>query len=147
MIPARTQRQWGPWKLDKKTCTLDLPYPPEWNCPEPRYWVDLKDCTSSAGVLDVICQIAGKQWATDDVLAGLVRALDDILEPQANLCSCGTDKRISRQVLAKAIRRVKVAPVIPASGSILDSRRRLAPCSLALAISDIEPPPGSSAGG
>ena len=128
MIPARTQRQWGPWKLDKQAARLSIGSPTDW----PSYWIDLKDCTSSAVVLDVICQIAGKQWATDDVLAGLVRALDDILEPQATLCSCGTDKRIDRRALAGAIRRVKILPAAFASEqSLLNARRLAHGCSVA----------------
>lgn len=88
---------WGPWRLDGRTCVLypDEPY---------RYEVDLETCTSSAEVLDWICQIAGKTWADDATLAGLVRALDDVLRPQATLCPSGQ----SKQLTAAAIRaRVK----------------------------------------
>jgi hypothetical protein len=134
MIPANSQRQWGPWKLDKRSGTLSY----EFAGGGAPYWIDLPDCISSAVVLDAICQIAGKKWATDDIVAGLARALNDILEPQANLCSGGNDKRLTRPVLAKALRRVKVAPVVPAQYSLLEMRRRLAPCLLSVAIDTIE---------
>lgn len=70
-----------------------------------RYEVDLDCCTTSAQVLDRVCQIAGKTWADDATLAGLVRALNDVLQPQATLCSLGTDHHlnqagIDRQVTA-----------------------------------------------
>lgn len=85
-----------------------------------RYEVDLYRCTSSAEVLDWIIQIAGKEWAsaehggddsehnpdgwTDDaILAGLVRALDDVLHPQAHLCSFGTSKRLGRRRIVELV--------------------------------------------
>jgi hypothetical protein len=53
--------------------------------------LDLYRCTTAAEVLDTIFQEAGAAAAeTDDAyLAGLVRALDDLLHPMANLCSGG----------------------------------------------------------
>lgn len=60
-----------------------------------RYEVDLEWCRTSAEVLDWIAQIAAKNWAGDATVAGLVRALEDVLDPQANLCSGGRDKRIT----------------------------------------------------
>jgi hypothetical protein len=56
-----------------------------------QYEIDLDRCTTSAAVLDWICQIANKTWATDTVLAALVRQLNALLEPQANLCSFGVE--------------------------------------------------------
>ncbi|MGI8514051.1 MAG: hypothetical protein ACR2NT_02735 [Acidimicrobiia bacterium] len=61
-----------------------------------RYEVDLERCLTSAQVLDWICQVAGKTWADDQTLAGLVRAIDDILHPQGTLCSFGTSRTITR---------------------------------------------------
>jgi len=57
-----------------------------------NYEIDLHRCRTSAGVLDYICQVADKTWATDHVLASLVRQLDNVLDPQANLCSFGVEK-------------------------------------------------------
>ncbi len=56
------------------------------------YYVDLERCTTSAEVCDWIFQIAKKLWASDDVLAELIHALDDVLVPQGTLCSCGTER-------------------------------------------------------
>lgn len=82
-------RSWGPWRLDRRTRVL---YPVE----PYRYEVDLDRCRTSAEVLDWICQVAGKGWADDATLAGLVRALDDVLYPQANLCSSGQSKTLTK---------------------------------------------------
>jgi hypothetical protein len=43
-------------------------------------------------------------WADDAVLAGLVRALNDVLCPQAHLCSSGRGKQLSRPAIARLIK-------------------------------------------
>lgn len=80
---------WGPWRLDPATYVL---YP----IGSYRYEVDLEDCTTSAQVLDWLSQVAGKSWADDATLAGLVRAIDDVLNPQACLCSCGQSGKLTK---------------------------------------------------
>jgi hypothetical protein len=59
--------------------------------------VDLERCLDSADVLDWIAQVGKKNYADDAVLAGLVRALDDVLDVQANLCSFGRHKTITAE--------------------------------------------------
>ena len=49
--------------------------------------------SSSAQVLDWIFQMAGKSWVASQDLGDLVHALEDLIDPQANLCSFGTDKQ------------------------------------------------------
>lgn len=49
-------------------------------------------------MLDCIAQVAGKVWATPDVVGNFVQALNDLLQPQAHLCSGGramTDDQIT----------------------------------------------------
>jgi hypothetical protein len=41
----------------------------------------------------MICQVAMKEWATDVCISGLVRAINDLLQPQAYLCT-GADRRL-----------------------------------------------------
>lgn len=85
----RTNRDWTPWHLDVELRVL-------WtNAGGYYYEIDLDTCTTPAEVLDWICQIAGKQWETPATL-GLVNALNDILHPQAHLCSSGQSKTITR---------------------------------------------------
>jgi hypothetical protein len=55
-------------------------------------------------VLDTTMQVAGKGWVTNACLAGLVRALDDILHPQSTLCSCGTNKRLTETQIRAWVR-------------------------------------------
>ena len=76
--------RWGGWWLHASEPMLYLD--------DYRYGVELGTCTHSAEILDWVCQVAGKEFATDQVLAGLVRALDDILEPQERTCSMGVDR-------------------------------------------------------
>jgi hypothetical protein len=86
----RRGEQWGPWHLDRAHRVL-------WTDAGRYYYeLDLDGCTSSAQVLDWICQIAGKLWGDTEVVAGLVYALDDVLHPQANLCSFGVGRQLSR---------------------------------------------------
>ena len=82
--------EWGPWDIDRDACVL-------WTAaPGRRYEIDLEDCTTSARVLDWICQVAGKQWQDRDrVIAGLITALDDVLNPQAHLCPSGRSRNLS----------------------------------------------------
>lgn len=97
---------WGPWRLDPEIRVLY----PVWPY---RYEVDLDKCLSSAQVLDWVCQIAGKTWGQDPdapwsddaIVAGLVRALDDVLHPQGQLCSFGMSRRLSKRKIAALVRR------------------------------------------
>jgi hypothetical protein len=60
--------------------------------PVSEYEVYLDDCKTSAQIADWIFQVSKKTWATDSILAGLVRALDAILAPKSHICSNGVDK-------------------------------------------------------
>lgn len=92
--PTIDATDWGPWMLYPPTLILVL---------EGHYYVDLERCLTSAEVLDWLCQIAGKAWADDETLAGLVRAVDDVLDPQRCLCSFGTSKRITRRDVERLV--------------------------------------------
>ncbi len=49
------------------------------------------------GVEAGLSSVGGKPWADDACLAGLVRAIDDLMQPQAYLCSMGADRRLHRE--------------------------------------------------
>jgi hypothetical protein len=87
------ESQWNGWQREGKALGYTV------NEYGAEYAIDLERFTSSAEVLDFIMQVAGKTWATDACLAGLVRALNDILNPQVFLCSWGTDKRLKLREL------------------------------------------------
>jgi hypothetical protein len=78
--------RWGDWWYSQKNLTL------EFHGERDGYEVDLERCNTPAQAMDWIFQIAGKNWATPEVLGHLIQALDDLLEPQANLCSFGHRK-------------------------------------------------------
>jgi len=77
------------WVLDAERLVLVLgdPVTGGW-----AYEVDLERCATSAQVLNWIAQVATKQWASDEILAGLVRAINDVLKLQANLCGSGRER-------------------------------------------------------
>ncbi|MFZ0877755.1 MAG: hypothetical protein WAN20_25065 [Pseudonocardiaceae bacterium] len=93
-----TDNGWGPWKLDLGRFGLD-------RAPDSSdsYPIDLLSCQDSDEVLDYICQVARQRWADDVTLAGLIRALNDVLDPQATLCSVGEPKRQSDKQLRERI--------------------------------------------
>lgn len=87
-VPTNAPREFGGWWLDKDA--LCLVFTDEGG--REIYDVDLERCRTSAEVLDWICQVAWKTWATDATIAGLVRALNHYLQPQATLCSFGQER-------------------------------------------------------
>jgi hypothetical protein len=90
------------WKFDPQRLTLVYD----------DYEIDLETCTTSAAVLDWIMQVAGKTFATDHVLAALVRDLFWILAPQATLCSTGIEKG-PIDVRAAVTKRRRTRPHLP----------------------------------
>lgn len=108
---------WGPWKLDPETFELytdpaSVGY---------SYAVDLETCTTSAEVLDWIFQINTKQWAPDDhgnaiIVAGLIRALRDLLDPQAHLCSSGLSKRLTKANIRRRTAQYAATRMSPGAG-------------------------------
>lgn len=92
---------WGRWSLDRELCVLR----------HPRYEVDLEKCLTPAAVLDWIAQVAGKTWGDRDAtLAGLVRALDDVLHLQATLCPCGVPGRLTKTEVHRRCRTYTAGP-------------------------------------
>jgi hypothetical protein len=90
--------RWGGWRLEG----LALSYPayPGDAC----YPIDVERFTTSAEMLDMIMQVAKKPWADDECLAGLVRALNDILQPQGTLCSFGRDRKLTPAKIRRLVR-------------------------------------------
>jgi hypothetical protein len=81
--PPRHGDRWGPWVYQARSRALiheDVGYP-----------IELDDCTSCAALLDVVFHVSLKAWMSREAIGHLVQALQDLLEPMANLCSCGID--------------------------------------------------------
>jgi hypothetical protein len=111
---------WGPWMLDPSNRVLKA------NDDERNeYEIDLDQCLTAPQVLDWIAQVTHKTWADDATVAGLVRALDDVLNLQANFCPSGESRpklsleKISERVHATVEQRAQGMRVYPE----LDRRR------------------------
>lgn len=81
------ENKWGYWTYEWETHTLNILK--EYKGHLHDYQVDLDECTTSSELLDWIYQLNTKSWIEPQDLGDFIRATDDILEPQAHLCSCG----------------------------------------------------------
>jgi hypothetical protein len=79
---------WGGWRFIEDARVLEL----HDSAGRLVHEVNLDRCRTSAEVCDWVFQIVGKSWVTDAIIAGLVRALDELLQPQATLCSFGKER-------------------------------------------------------
>lgn len=116
-------RDWGPWYLNPANLTLEL-YLEDRNPAVGNYdyYIDLERCLTSAQTLDWIFQVAGKEiYERHDVLGGLILAVDDILQPQGNLCGSGIDRPLRKtEVRALAEGAAKERPDRVAPHAALD---------------------------
>jgi hypothetical protein len=95
-------RHWGAWTLDIERLVLVHDGEPrmqgrgdeKYVAFHGNYEIDVERIRQSAQVLDWICQIRGKRWATSIAMRDLIEAFDDIFALQANLCSFGSNKII-----------------------------------------------------
>jgi hypothetical protein len=97
--PPRPKRDWHGWELHGMHLSYQA-YPSGGH-----YIFDIGDRTTSAAVLDILMQVDQKTWATAPCVAGLVHALNDILHPQANLCSGGSNKHMTPAAIAARCKR------------------------------------------
>jgi hypothetical protein len=81
--------KWGKWKFDVERLVL------VYRKGRHNYEVDVERMTNSSHTLDWIFQVAGKSWASPEDVGQLVFAIDDLISPQANLCSFGGDKKFN----------------------------------------------------
>ena len=88
--------RWGNWFYFQKRFALT--YQPEAR----SYSVDLDKCRNSAEVLDWMLQVTHKTWMTPKGACDFVQAITDVLYPQGNICSGGTDKTIEPREVARS---------------------------------------------
>jgi hypothetical protein len=81
---------WGPWRYDAERLVLVYDDP----AGEEAYEIDLEECRDSAEVLARILPLSQKAWMAREAVGHLVQAFDDLLDPQANLCSFGRSRRL-----------------------------------------------------
>lgn len=85
-------KRWGRWQYNKEQLILDYLDPRKGG--KSRYYVDLERCRTGAQILDWILQIAGKDWASNEDIGNLVRALDRLGNGlQGKVCPVGRNKR------------------------------------------------------
>jgi len=95
VLPTR----WGNWEYHHENYTLQYVDEGQW-----IYEIDLDRCTTSAALLDWIMQIQQKTWANPVDLRDLLKAIDDLLYPQANYCPLATKgNRMGRTVNVQRI--------------------------------------------
>jgi hypothetical protein len=88
--------RWYGWRLNPAELTLTLVDSTDW----PTYPLRLLRCDQPAQMLDWLIQVSGKSWPQYDmekVTVGLLRALDDIFEPQSTMCSFGQNRTLTEQ--------------------------------------------------
>lgn len=85
---------WGNWTLDTHDGYL---------VHENGYEINLAECRTPAGLLDWIFQIRPKNWADANEIATLLEAFEDIIEPQASLCSAGVAKSLTREQMTSLV--------------------------------------------
>lgn len=76
---------WGNWRLEEEQFQLVHSI---------GYYVDLAEMKDSANILDWIAQVSNKSWATPEDVGHLVRAVDELMDLQANVCSSGSDGKL-----------------------------------------------------
>ena len=86
-------KTWGKWTFDWKHLTLDfdtnwLPSPNN----EPRYWIPLDRATTSAQILDWLCQLRTKSFITNQDIGDLLTAFDSLANLQGVICSFGIER-------------------------------------------------------
>jgi hypothetical protein len=94
---------WGRWVFDAERLVLVLDGQPgtggagadQYMAYFGIYEVDV-ELRASSQLLDRIFQVLTLGWVDAKCMSDFLRALDDILKPQANLCSAGCDKRIEK---------------------------------------------------
>jgi hypothetical protein len=90
--PTFSECAWGGWRLHPDGTSLHLVV----NGTE-LYWFTLLKIQDSASMLDWIYQVQAKGWSAP-IMAGLICALGDIFEPQANLCSFALSGRKGKRL-------------------------------------------------
>ncbi len=79
------------WKFNKRSLTLTFIGQPQTRSGE-GYFIDLKDCGTSAGMLECIFQASAHYWATADVCKSLNDKLFSFFNPLCTLCPEGKER-------------------------------------------------------
>jgi hypothetical protein len=102
-------RHWGTWVLD--------PYGAQLWEPASGCMFSLAEFGRSSHMLDMVFQVFGHD-GDGQLTAGFVGALRDIIDPQANLCSWGEDKHLTKAAIRRMAAAAAACPSLIASGRI-----------------------------
>ena len=84
--------KWGHWRYNPDNLTLEFEKIVDGH--HHSYYVDFERCNDSAQILDWIFQIKHKPWCSDEDIADLLRAFDDLMYTvQSTVCSGGINKQ------------------------------------------------------
>lgn len=87
----------GDWRYDARRLVLIF---------EPAgYEIDLESMTTPAAVLHWVAQVRRKTWSTPAVVGYLVRAVDELLGLQQNLCPGGEAAACDPREILRSRRR------------------------------------------
>ncbi len=114
MLRVTQKVEWNGWEYDPEIGCLRYDVVPK---PAPRYLIQMERCRTSAEVLNWLVQVQKKEWAGDTCVAGLLAALDYLLNLQGSLCGSGKELGpINARLLAK-----KRSVSVPAEERELDA--------------------------
>ncbi len=83
--------KWGYWEYNPNNFTLK--FDKTVGGDHPYYEIDLEKCNTSAEVLDWIFQVKNKNWCSDQDIADLLSAFDDLMDfVQDKLCGGEIDQ-------------------------------------------------------
>ena len=97
-----SRRKWGDWYFEPDRLELFLDRA---GCVE--YTVDLEMCRTSGQILNLLTEIAGKDWIEANDVFGLLQALNDLLQLQENLCPGGAEKHLDRDDLVQIVQHTE----------------------------------------
>ena len=56
------------------------------------HFYHINDCRTPAAILDKLVQMSYKFWGSDEVVAGFLRKVEEVLDLQSTMCSGGSKK-------------------------------------------------------
>ena len=85
----KVKMSWGGWNLQSDLMVLE--YKEE---DDSLFSVPIEHLCNSYGVLNIIYEVYRKRWCSAKVMKDFLRAIDDMLFPQVNICFNSENKKI-----------------------------------------------------
>ena len=81
------QARFGRWRFDPEQSTLSC----RAGLSDHQYYIPLAQLTNSAQILDWLCQIQSKRWASPEIVWDLIEAIVFLIDPQSHICCGGVE--------------------------------------------------------